>query len=84
MNEMINQNQYFEIKIDGHLSDQRARDFEGLQVTLLSNGVSQISGEIKDQSELFGILIRIRDMGIPLLSVNYRPSKIIQTLGDSK
>jgi hypothetical protein len=84
MNEMKNQNQYFEIKIDRHLSDQRARDFEGLQIALLPNGVSQISGEIKDQSELFGILIRIRDMGIPLLSVNYRPSKIIQTLGESQ
>lgn len=81
---MINQNQYIEIKIDGHLSDQRASNFEGLQIALLPNGVSQISGEIKDQSELFGILIRIRDIGVPLLSVNYRPSKIIQTLGESQ
>ena len=72
MNEMtnLNQTQYIEIKIEGHLSDQRTRSFEGLQVKYLSNGETLISGEIKDQSQLFGILILIRDMGIPLLAVN--------------
>ena len=86
MNDMTGspRTQYFEIKVDGHLSDQRARSFEGLPVARLPNGETMISGEIKDQSELFGILIRIRDMGIPLLSVNIKPSKIFQSLGDSK
>jgi hypothetical protein len=85
MNEMtkLNQTQYFEIKVDGHLSEHRSRNFAGLMVAHLPNGETKISGEIKDQSQLFGILIRIRDMGIPLLSVNYMPSKIIQSNGGS-
>lgn len=72
MNEMIavDQTQYFEIKIDGHLSAQRSRLFEGLQVEQLASGETLICGELKDQAQLFGILILIRDIGIPLLSVN--------------
>jgi len=86
MNEMTasNQTHYFEIKIDGHLSDHRTRSFEGLQVTYLTNGETLISGEIKDQSQLFGILIRIRDMGIPLMYVNYKRTKFSASNGDSK
>jgi hypothetical protein len=86
MNEMtdLTQTQCFEIKIDGHLSDQRTRSFEGLQVTQLANGETLICGEIKDQSQLFGILIRVRDLGIPLLSVNLKHSQSSQSQGGSK
>jgi hypothetical protein len=72
MNEMneVNQTQYFEIIIDGHLSDQRSMKFNDLQVDQLTNGKTLISGEFKDQAHLFGILILIRDMGIPLVAVN--------------
>jgi len=73
MNDEANPNQawLYEIRIEGHLTDPRANYFEGLQVTQLPNGESLISGQIEDQAALFGVLIRIRDMGIPLLSVNY-------------
>lgn len=67
--------QCFEIKIDGHLSDQRCRVFNGLQVDQMANGETLIYGEFRDQAQLFGILISIRDMGIPLLSVNQRGSE---------
>lgn len=72
MDEMIDstQNQYFEIRIKGHLSPERSRNFNGLELTEISNGETLICGKFKDQAHLFGILIRIRDMGIPLLSVN--------------
>lgn len=86
MNEkiLINQTHYFEIRINGHLSDQRKRNFEGYQVSRLDNGKTLISGEIKDQAQLFGILIRIRDMGIPLMSFNIIQPNHNQTEGDSK
>lgn len=86
MNEMtyLNQTNYIEIRINGHLSDQRRRSFEGLKVTHFANGKTLISGEIKDQAQLFGILIRIRDMGIPLLSVNIIQPKNNQCKGDKK
>jgi hypothetical protein len=72
MDEMIDstQNQYFEIRIKGHLSSERSRNFNGLELTELAKGETLICGKFKDQAHLFGILIRIRDMGIPLLSVN--------------
>lgn len=60
---------YYQFRIEGHLSRSRINDFEGLQVTLLTNGETLISGKVKDQAELYGILIRIRDLGIPLLSL---------------
>ena len=69
----------FEMKINGHLSDQRARSFEDLQITNFANGETLISGEIKDQSQLFGILLRIRDIGVPLLSVNVKNQKVINS-----
>ena len=79
---MINPNhkQYFEIRIDGHLSPERSRIFNELELNELANVETLICGEFKDQAQLFGILIQIRDMGIPLLSVNrigsqLKPSK---------
>ena len=60
----------YQIKICGHLSGRRARSFEGLEVTQMPDGHTMITGKEVDQSALFGILIRIRDLGIPLHSVN--------------
>jgi len=60
----------YRVKICGHLSDQRAKLFAGWQVTLTPDGHTILSGEAIDQAALFGILIRIRDSGMSLLSVN--------------
>jgi hypothetical protein len=81
MNEMNDppKNIYFEITIDGHLSAERSRIFNGLEMSELANGETLICGEFKDQAQLYGILILIRDMGIPLLSVNRVGSEIRAT-----
>jgi hypothetical protein len=60
---------YYEIRIEGHLNETRAGDFGNLSMKLLPNGQTLISGPVPDQAALFGILIRIRDMGTPLVSV---------------
>jgi hypothetical protein len=57
------------IEIQGHLSERRARAFHGLEVRLTPDGHTILSGQELDQSALFGILLRIRDLGVPLLSV---------------
>ncbi len=80
----LNQTQYFEITIAGHLGDRRTRIFEDYQVTQFANGQTLISGGFKDQAQLFGILIRIRDMGTPLLSVNILKPNCNQAKGGSK
>lgn len=61
---------FYQIRIEGHMDEIRASGLAGLTLSLLPDGQTLISGKIKDQAELFGILIRIRDMGIPLISVN--------------
>lgn len=61
--------QYYEIIIRGHIDQRRADWFAGLDIIQLSEGISRLVGEVVDQAALHGILNRIRDMGIELLSV---------------
>ncbi|MGD8753226.1 MAG: hypothetical protein PVG14_17455 [Anaerolineales bacterium] len=65
----VNPNHYYEIRIDGHLDEDRTKEFQGLRVTPLPTGETLIFGRVIDQAALFGILIRIRDMGIRLISL---------------
>ena len=60
----------FQIRIQGHLSQQWQYWFEGLILTLEEDGNTLLSGSVVDQSALHGILKKIRDLGMPLLSVN--------------
>ena len=60
----------FQIRIQGHLSQQWTDWFEGLTITLEEDGNTLVSGPVMDQSALHGILKKIRDLGMPLLSVN--------------
>jgi hypothetical protein len=59
----------YQIKVKGHKSNYWSDWFEGM--TIFSEaGVTTITGEIVDQAALHGFLIRIRDMGLQLISVN--------------
>ena len=69
MCEDTGQEKFYEISIEGHLSGYRAREFEGMRLELRPNGETVILGPVVDQAALFGFLIRIRDLGMPLLSV---------------
>ena len=60
----------YEIRIKGHLDDRWADWFEGLTITLEDNGDTLLSGPVVDQAALHGLLRKVRDLGIPLLSVN--------------
>jgi len=60
----------YQIRLQGHLSRQRADWFEGLTVTLEEDGATLLTGPVTDQSALHGILKKVRDLGMPLLSVN--------------
>jgi hypothetical protein len=73
------ENQYepglYEIRIRGHLDDRWADWFEGLTITLEDNGDTLLSGPVVDQATLHGLLKKVRDLGIPLLSVNFVQSQ---------
>ena len=59
----------YEIRIKGHLDDKWADWFEGLTITRADNGETLILGPVVDQTELHGVLRKVRDLGLPLLSV---------------
>jgi hypothetical protein len=61
----------YEIRLKGHLNDRWASRFEGLTITLEDNGDTLLTGLVADQAALHGLLKRIRDLGMPLLSVNF-------------
>ena len=59
------------IRLQGHLDDSWADWFDGLTFTHESDGTTTLTGEILDQAALHGVLKKIRDLGLPLLSVNH-------------
>jgi hypothetical protein len=59
----------YEITMRGHLALHRLQAFESLSVTLKASGETVIAARIADQAALYGLLIRIRDLGVSLLSV---------------
>jgi hypothetical protein len=63
----------YQIRVEGHLDERWLRWFEGLDVIPLPEGETVISGEM-DQSALHGVLNRIRDLGLELISVQRKDS----------
>jgi hypothetical protein len=60
---------FYKIRIKGHLDSQWTDWFEGLTVTLEEDGNTLLSGPVIDQAALHGLLKKVRDLGMPLLSV---------------
>ena len=61
--------EYYEIKIKGRLDQAWSQWFAGLTVTCLEGSETLLSGSLPDQLALYGLLERIRDLNIPLVSV---------------
>lgn len=59
----------YEIRLKGRLDARWTAWFEGLSLTCESDGTTLLSGPIADQAELHGVLRKVRDLGLPLLSV---------------
>lgn len=60
-----------EIRIRGHLGRQWEEWFTGLTIVLEENGNTLLTGAVMDQAALHGLLKKVRDLGMPLLSVNF-------------
>jgi hypothetical protein len=62
--------QYYEIRIKGHLDPSWSEWFEGLSIIHEDSGDTALAGDLVDQAALHGVLRKIRDLGIALVSVN--------------
>ncbi|HMO56438.1 MAG TPA: hypothetical protein PKA05_18450 [Roseiflexaceae bacterium] len=59
----------YEIRIKGHLDERWAGWFEAMTITHTNNGETLLRGLVADQSALYGLLRKVRDLGLPLISV---------------
>jgi hypothetical protein len=64
----------YEIIVEGHLRQSRLKDFDGFSAQPQTDGTTKLTGSLPDQSALFFILNRIRDMNLQLVSVQQRPN----------
>jgi hypothetical protein len=64
------QSPVYEIRIKGHLDAQWTDWFDGLTITLEEDGDTLLTGPVTDQAALHGLLKKVRDLGLPLVSVN--------------
>ena len=58
----------YQIKIKGHLDRRWTKWFGGLSITLEDNGETLLTGQVADQAALYGLLRKVRDLGLPLIS----------------
>jgi hypothetical protein len=59
----------YEIRVKGHLDTRWAAWFEGMSLIHAADGTTALSGLVTDQAALHGLLQKLRDLGVPLLSV---------------
>ena len=60
----------YQIRVKGHLDGRWSEWFDGLQISNSENGVAVLSGEIVDQAALHGVLNKVRNLNLPLISVS--------------
>ena len=71
----------YQIRLKGHLNDEWTDWFGGLTITLENNGDTLLTTREIDQAALHGLLRRVRDLGMPLLSVNSTEHRETDALG---
>ena len=59
----------YQIRIEGHLGPRWADWFGGMTITLEDNGETLLTGPVEEQAALRGLLRKVRDLGMPLISV---------------
>ena len=70
MNEHAGKHSQYDIEIEGHLDDRWQEWFEGFTLQQTANGRTVLTGPIRDQAALHGVLKKISNLGLTLISVN--------------
>ena len=68
MADKLDQLMVYQIRIEGHLGPGWTEWFDGMDITLTDNGDTLLTGPVVDQAALHGLLRKVRDLGIPLIS----------------
>jgi hypothetical protein len=61
---------HYRIRVKGHLGPQWSEWFDWMTITLEADGTTTLSGPIADQAALHGLLVRVRDLGLELISIS--------------
>jgi hypothetical protein len=64
----------YEIRVEGHLSDHWSTWFDGLTIQIEPNGDTKLTGLLSDQAALYGVLAKIHNLNLVLISVARLPS----------
>lgn len=70
LDEKASQPMVYQIRVAGHVNPQWTGWFGGMSITLLAEGDTLLAGPVLDQAALYGLLRKVRNLGMPLLSVN--------------
>lgn len=65
----LDKNRYFQFRVRGHLDHHWKEWLDGLDISYEKHGITVLTGTVKDQPQLHGLLLKIRDMGLSLISV---------------
>ena len=72
----------YAIRVKGHLADRWAAWFDGMTLTRQADGTTVLDGQVADQSALHGLLRKVSDLGLPLVSVTPTPGIRTSTAAD--
>ncbi len=72
-NQPNSKDQYYEIRLKGYLDPRWGIAFEDMTITLEDNGDTLVTGQVIDQAALHGLLKKVRDLGLTLISINQVP-----------
>jgi hypothetical protein len=64
---------FYEIRVEGHIGDSWSSWFEGLTIRREESGETVLAGPLVDEAALHGVLVKIRDLGLPLVEVRRVP-----------
>ena len=73
MNDSTGKHRHYEIEIEGHLDDRWQEWFAGFSLARMANGRTRLAGPVRDQAALHGVLKKINNLGLTLISVNPQP-----------
>ena len=85
MADNLDQPMVYQIRIKGHLGPRWTDWFEGMTITLEDNGDTLLTGPVVDQAALHGLLRKVRDLGMPLISaIHVKPPRRMRPTSNSQ